>query len=84
MTPGELGEMIEGCVDYALTERKCMDTMAANIAVTMMRLNGVDAERDDALCFRYPEKPTMVGEPDNDETVNVLKQWVTATNGRTV
>jgi hypothetical protein len=84
MTPGEFQVVAKGRVKYALMERLWMDTMAAGIASTVIRAAGVDIERSDCFSFNYPEGDHAPEVMTVEDTVDVLKQWVTVTGGRSV
>jgi hypothetical protein len=79
MTPAEYITLYEARLDYALLQRRWADTMAANIAVTLIRLKGGDINRDDLLTFSYPEAPVVEEVAEDDVTVSILKQWVAVT-----
>jgi hypothetical protein len=53
--------------------------MAANIAVTLIRLKGGEVNRDDLMTYSYPEAPIVEEVAEDDVTVSILKQWVAVT-----
>lgn len=67
---------------HAVTERQWLDTMAANIVTTLIRLKGGEVSIQDMLCYTYAKSALEVQR--EDESVSVFKQWVTVTNGKTI
>lgn len=84
MTPGEVEVTIKAHTDFALMQRKWMDTMAADITATLIQLQGGDATRNDRMCYRYEEPEEEPVEDDNEKTVSAFKAWVDATGGSTI
>ena len=79
MTPAEFDVLYEARLDYALVQRRWADTMAANIAATLIRLKGGEINRDDMLSYSYPDAPVVEEVAPDDVTVSILKQWVAVT-----
>ena len=52
--------------------------MAANIAVTLVRLKGGEVDRNDMLTFSYIDAP-VVEQAEEDDTISIFKQWVAVT-----
>lgn len=84
MTPAEFLMVSKGRVNHALTERRWMDTMAAGIAAMIVRVAGVDIERSDCLSFSYPDDERTPEVMAVEETIDVFKEWVTVTGGKTI
>ena len=85
MTRGEFDAVCEGRMGHALTLRKWNDTLVAGIISTMRAVAGVESERGDCMCYAYADvEVEPKGPMTDDEVVDVMKQWVTVTGGKTI
>ena len=83
MTRGEFDVVCSGRLDYAIAQRRWNDTIIAGVILTMRGVAGVSSSRDECLCYSYPDEPAPSEPMSDNEVVDVMKQWVVATGGKT-